>query len=319
MVANWLNDVCNINESYCLTAMFAYSLLGLLPCSAYEIYLCALAVRAQATPLQFAIIAMLLVFLSPLVFAAYVFLILYHIVLVRSTLIITDTGMELLYDRRVPSPAERDVKKNDAVDKGYKLTLQVKCLRGEITQGRFLFQKSNLRAVLKLGDEDFETRSVETMDMKPQWFGNHDFVFNPERNLKIKISILDSEADGNDRVLGTCSESVERWIANGRFEGDVTMKKYGQPVGKVSLAVKLLRETKSSSADALRKDSAGPPASRRPSIEPQREPATQVRTYYVHALLLNLLCSSSYTRQRTEASSMRRSRKEASLGGSPII
>ena len=229
--------------------------------------------------MQFSILAMLLFLLSPLVLAAYLALIFYHILLVRSKLIISDTGMELLYETVAPSQCESRVKESDTLDKVCKLTLRVKITRGVIFQESF-FQKSSLRAVLKLGDEVYETRSVKTLDLNPVWFGNHDFVFNPERNLKMKIIILDSDADGNDKALGTCSESVERWIANGRFEGDVLVKKLGRPVGKVSLVVKLLRETTYSATYVPRMEVTGPPAPtyQMPSVAEDGNPVDMKRS-----------------------------------------
>ena len=167
--------------------------------------------------------------------------------------------MELLYERRsnvntglrLPSSKDED-------DGGYKSILSVKCIRGEIKNARYMFHKSSLYVSLRLAHQSFETTAKQTLDMQPAWNESHNFIVRPKDNLNLTVSIIEKNDDGFDREMGSCTVSVERWIANGRFEGPLDLCKKGEKVGQISLQVKLERDELSPKTPRVRP--ANPPA-----------------------------------------------------------
>lgn len=68
------------------------------------------------------------------------------------------------------------------------------------------------------------------------WFGDH--MSSADRVIKFSVF------DANNQCLGTCEAKFDPWIANGRFEGDVQLCSKKGNVGKLSIAVKCLKDDK---------------------------------------------------------------------------
>jgi Ca2+-binding EF-hand superfamily protein len=119
--------------------------------------------------------------------------------------------------------------------------LYVQCIRAlELKAGLGMFGKADPYARLRIGIQEFSTKSNPGGGKNPVW--NEEFQFDISNEKDIEIEVLDKEMVGNDKFMGSCRVSIVEWIANGKFEGDLVLSdKNDKPVGKVVMAARFER------------------------------------------------------------------------------
>ena len=116
--------------------------------------------------------------------------------------------------------------------------LFVKCVRGtELKAGQGMFGKADPYARLRIGVQEFATKSNPGGGKNPVW--NEEFTFEISNEKDMEIEVLDKETVGDDKFMGRCRVSIVEWIANQEFKGDLELQdKTGKGVGRITLAVR---------------------------------------------------------------------------------
>ena len=116
--------------------------------------------------------------------------------------------------------------------------LYVKCVRGtELKAGQGMFGKADPYARLRIGVQEFATKSNPGGGKNPVW--NEEFTFEISNEKDMEIEVLDKETVGDDKFMGRCRVSIVEWIANQEFKGDLELQdKTGKGVGRITLAVR---------------------------------------------------------------------------------
>ena len=260
---------CNFRLLYIRNTTYHDSICFMVPCAMYEAYLCLCELSSQSKRLGIKVFL-----LYPFAVVAFIGLMIREMLGLRSMLIVDYEFDHLKYpikemsEDELPTPIERR-RQSELKIRGDS-TLSVRCIRGELrSNGKFSFNSAaSLMVEMQLGSQRYATSTSEVAETNgkwhPQW--NHEMIFHLSRSTEknIQVRLKDMEPNGDVRIMGSCQESILRWIANGRFEGPLLLRnRAGDIVGSVSLAVKLINPaTLSEYVDPVAK----PPLSPRAAI-----------------------------------------------------
>lgn len=119
--------------------------------------------------------------------------------------------------------------------------LTIICIRAsDLKQGLGIFGKANPYARLRIGIQEFTTKSNTGGGKNPVW--NEEFAFDISSEKDMEIEVLDKETVGNDKFMGSCRVSILDWIASGKFDGSINMlDKAEKVVGNITLSAKFER------------------------------------------------------------------------------
>lgn len=215
-------------------------LIWVVPCAVYEIFLCLRDIRLHASREVYLRCCVGAVVFFPFVFLAFLLFLLYEIFSARSMLVLRfGSPTELLYEQSRSKEHLESTK--DVVEHSSHMKLKVTVLRVELQVHPRLCTPDG-RVSLEIGTQRLVTPSVKCVKKVYSYTSMSDKSFilllngNNKDDKVVQISLLDTVG----QCMGTCRESFENWVANGRFEGDVQLlDKKGAPIGKVFLAAKL--------------------------------------------------------------------------------
>ena len=119
-------------------------------------------------------------------------------------------------------------------------TLTVKCVRAHSLKTTGFMGKADPYAVLIIGDQQHQTKVHANGGKKPVW--GDTFTFKITNEKEIEVRVMDKEAKGNDKPVGSTRVSIMDWIARGSYDGEVEIVDANQKsAGHVVLGVKFER------------------------------------------------------------------------------
>jgi len=226
--------------SLCGTASdMIVGLIFVVPCAVCEIFLCLEDMRKHATREVYLRCCVGAVLLFPLVFFATLLFLLYEIFSARTMLVLRyGNPTELLYETSHTTQHMESTK--DVTQENSHIKLKVTVLRVELQKTPRLSTPDG-RVSLEINEQRLVTPVVKCVKSTYSFTSNSDKTF----------SLLLNESDKDDKIvcislfdtagqcMGSCRESFENWVANGRFEGDLQLRdKSNAVIGKVFLVVK---------------------------------------------------------------------------------